>query len=248
MEVFTRCPQFIPKVRKRIRRDLQSVEIDVVERCRSWLGEARRIAEHSSWEFKGRIGQSTDTGIAQARVSLYNWHWRSSVRNGRSIISGPGYGIHKRWRRQIEGGIGETRLWIEDHNCGQTQVLNHKAGVSLRGMGAQKHSPYMKETECLVRSNHDDLLTMLNLADTHGWLAGWRLSLSNFETKVTYWPGLIVQVPKELCLCRPEDREDCADSEVGIRSLHFSRSPWKKRKRNLHKTRRTPTMITWMKM
>lgn len=53
----------------------------------------------------------------------------------------------------------------------------------------------MQGTKFVVREDHDSFSWMIIVADTHGRLARWRLSMLNLDFKVTYRFGIVNQVP-----------------------------------------------------
>ena len=58
--------------------------------------------------------------------------------------------------------------------------------------------PYIEGTRFTVRTDHDSLRWLLNLADASGRLARWRLRLAEYEYDVVHRPGIKHQAPDAL--------------------------------------------------
>lgn len=72
----------------------------------------------------------------------------------------------------------------------------------------KKLRPYVEGRQLVFRSDHDALRWMMNIADSHGSLASWSLSLANLDFTVVYRPGLVNQVPDVLSRLKLNKRED----------------------------------------
>ena len=55
--------------------------------------------------------------------------------------------------------------------------------------GMQQLRPYLEGVRFTVRTDHDSLRRILNLTNSIGYLARWRILLSDFDYEIDYIPG-----------------------------------------------------------